>query len=275
MCEGLYTISKYFRTFTYIKGVDIIGLFLNSGVFMSLPFIGITTGHTISKEGVTLTSNPKAYSLAINEAGAIPVLIPLGISLGNIKQLLNHLDGVLFSGGGDIETARYKGEEHPDVYGVDLERDELEIQLFKAVLAEEIPFMGICRGLQLINVGLGGTLYSHISDQHPNAIEHHCPSGNAVGNCVHEVRLIEDCMLFDIIGKSCIKVNSYHHQGVRYVSPLINATGHATDGLVEVLEFSEYPFGIAVQWHPEKMRDDPSSQALFEAFSEAAANYKN
>jgi putative glutamine amidotransferase len=238
---------------------------------MSACIIGISTRNLTNEYDITFAASPKTYVQALAYAGAAPVLIPLGLSDEGLKQLLPTLDGVLFTGGGDIATERYGGQEHPKVFDVDKERDAFEFQLVHDVVASEKPFLGICRGFQVINVAFGGTLYSHISSQHPSAIEHHCFPGYPFDHIAHTVELSAQSRIAEIMGRHVLHVNSLHHQGIREPGGNLKAVGYAPDGILEAVELPGHPFGVAVQWHPEWMPDDPYMQALFKAFTQAAS----
>jgi putative glutamine amidotransferase len=238
---------------------------------MSYPVIGITTRQTMNTtDDIPLVASPKSYIQALSRAGAAPVLIPVGVPDAGIGQLLDSLDGLMFTGGGDIETARFAGEDHPEVYDVDTERDEMEIKLVHAAVLKGLPFLGICRGIQIINVAFGGSLYTHIADQHPDAIQHRFYPGHPWDYLAHSVELDKDCRLAGIFGKTQVQVNSLHHQGIRQVPSMLEVVGRSPDGLVEALEMPGHPFGLAVQWHPEWLPEDPHSQALFKAFVDAS-----
>lgn len=241
---------------------------------MPVPLIGLTTRHTSHPtHGWPMLSTPKSYTQALARANALPVLIPLNTPAERLPDLLARLDGIIFTGGGDIETSRFNGQPHEKVYGVDPERDELEMTLIEQVIAAEMPFLGICRGFQVINVALGGSLYTHISDQLQGALEHSFDSNHPTDHPAHEVRLKPGCQLADIFGAQRIMVNSLHHQGADRIAPRLEANGWAPDGLTESFALPDYPFGLAVQWHPEWMPNDQTQTRLFTAFRQAAAEY--
>jgi len=242
---------------------------------MSAPIIGITTRDLINEYNITFAASPKTYVQALSRAGAIPVLIPIGMSDAGLIQLLHSLDGMIFTGGGDIDTERYGGQSHPQVKNVDKERDRLELQLVHEVVAADKPFLGICRGFQIINVAFGGTLYSHISDQHPGAVEHSYFPDYPFDYIAHSVELNAQSRLAGIVDDRVLNVNSLHHQGTCRPGGNLKAAGYAPDGILEAVELPEHSFGIAVQWHPEWMPDDPHMQALFNAFVRAASRRDN
>ncbi|MEJ2758946.1 MAG: gamma-glutamyl-gamma-aminobutyrate hydrolase family protein [Anaerolineales bacterium] len=229
---------------------------------MPAPLIGVTT---------LLSSSPKTYPTALIKAGAIPVLIPTNLPPENYPDLLKRLDGIIFSGGGDIDLQYFPGEPHPKIYGVDLERDAFELSLARLAVDRDLPLMGICRGFQVINVALGGTLYTHILDQLPNALEHSCYPANPPDFLAHDVNLRPGTKLAAIFQAETIKVNSLHHQGTKQLAPGLIPAATAPDGLLEAFEIPDHPFGLAVQWHPEWMPDDENMQRLFRTFVSAAA----
>jgi putative glutamine amidotransferase len=181
------------------------------------------------------------------------------------------LDGILFTGGGDLDPGSYRSEPHPSVDGVDPDRDRVELQLFDATVKAGIPFLGVCRGLQLVNVGLGGTLYEDILDQRPEAIRHNYHPHWPRTYLAHPVQIEAGSRLEDILGRPSAQVNSLHHQGIRQLAPGLTPTAHAPDGLIEAVELPEYRFGLAVQWHPEWLPPEAAMDELFEAFTSAAS----
>ena len=236
---------------------------------MQNPVIGITP-RIIVDEQFPMLSSPRAYIRALTAVGALPVVLPIGISANMLDELLDQLDGVVFSGGGDIETERFNGQQHAKIYDVNPERDQMEVDLTEMVLRREMPFLGICRGIQLLNVALGGTLYTHILDQLDGALDHSFQDDRAPDDLIHTIRLEPGSFLAQIVGETEIEVNSLHHQGVWEVGEGLAVTGYAPDGLVEVVELTDYPFGIAVQWHPEWLPEQAHATHLFEAFVAAA-----
>jgi putative glutamine amidotransferase len=208
----------------------------------------------------------------VARAGAIPVLIPLGLPEDDLNQLLSSLDGVLFTGGGDIDPALYGGVPHATVHEIDPDRDQMEIHLVRRAVERGGPFLGICRGLQVINVALGGSLYTHIQDQHPNALKHDFFPGHPRNFLAHPIKVDEGTTLAGILDQPVVQVNSLHHQGIHRLAPSLTPSAYAPDGLTEAIELRSHPFGLAVQWHPEWLQDQDEMRALFEAFVQASAN---
>ncbi len=235
---------------------------------MSLPLIGITTSTRLSKGPLKIDFS-ESYVKAVAAAGAAPVLIPQGPDEAALHRLMSRLDGVLFSGGGDIETWRFNGVDHPSLGGINPDRDRVELALFQEAVNQHKPFLGICRGIQLVNVACGGSLYVDIPSHLPGAIQHDFHKGHPRDYPAHPVRLEKDCRLAHILGEANPAVNSLHHQGVERLGQDLQACGWTADGLVEALEMPAYPFGMAVQWHPECMPENESMRRLFQAFVEA------
>jgi putative glutamine amidotransferase len=138
-----------------------------------------------------------------------------------------------------------------------------------------MPVFGICRGLQVINVALGGTLYEDLDDQFPNALKHDYYDDQPRDYLAHTIRVETDSRLARILGSSSTEVNSLHHQGIRRLAPSLRASAFAPDGLIEATELLEYPFGLAVQWHPECLQAYAPMRHLFQAFVDAANNYRD
>jgi putative glutamine amidotransferase len=233
------------------------------------PIIGITTNQDKNLGGQTIVTLSRIYAEAVLQTGGIPVLLPSLVANEGWGALYSRLDGILFSGGGDVSLEFFKGEPHPSIEEVDLERDTVELDFLQAAVDDGKPFLGICRGCQLVNVGLGGTLYTHLPDQLPGALDHSRP-GSEREALVHEVRIEEGTKLAEVLGEPIIKVNSHHHQGLKDLGTGLRAAGYAPDGLVEAIELPDHPFGLAVQWHPEWLMDQPPTQKLFKAFVEAS-----
>lgn len=235
------------------------------------PVIGLATAgrresRDFSKHYRELYTVPAQYVDAIRRAGGLPVLLPPGDPawMGGI-----HLDGVIATGGGDLDPARYGGDcAHPQLSEPDAERDETEIQMMRWLARGDLPSLMICRGLQALNVALGGTLIEHIPDHvHPDI--HRSPGGSW---STHPVSVEPDSLL----ERSChgreVSTVSSHHQAIRDLAPGLHVVAQAPDGIIEAVEAPDHPFLLAVQWHPEVSADvDPQQQALFDALVAFAA----
>ena len=238
---------------------------------MKKPIIGLTSSRTNRSAENSLISVPEAYITALLRAGGLPLILPLTLSGDDLAGCLESLDGVLFTGGGDVKPEQYGSAPHPKVAGVDPDRDRFEIDLLQQVLEKELPFLGICRGLQLINVGLGGTLYEDILDQHPGALVHQQNDLHPRSFQAHAVEIQPQSRLAQVLGRVACEVNSLHHQGIRRLAGDLTATAYAPDGIIEGVELPGHRFGLAVQWHPEWLPDEPAMQALFAAFVSASS----
>jgi putative glutamine amidotransferase len=235
---------------------------------MPKPLIGLTTTRLLKKTASPAFGTNELYAKAITNSGGLPVLIPLCLSEDDLDALLARLDGILFTGGYDIDPRLYGNQPHPKVEGVDKDRDRVEIYLVREVIQSPKSFLGICRGLQVINVALGGTLYEHLPDQFPGGITH--DNHDRVRDFLaHSVRVEPGNRLSQIISSNQIQVNSLHHQGVRKLAPELVSTAQSPDGLIEAFEMPNHPFGLAVQWHPEEMQAYDEMCNLFQSFIQA------
>jgi putative glutamine amidotransferase len=235
------------------------------------PIIGLTVYDGLSQSLSPISAINTAYVEAICQAGGLPILIPNRLYDGEWRDLYPRLDGVLFTGGGDISLAHFDGSPHPKIDDVNEERDTLELSLFRQAAQDGKPFLGICRGCQVANVALGGTLYTHIPEQRPGSVKHDWYPDIPRNTIAHPVRVEEDSRSAHIFGEPILQVNSLHHQGIKDLAPDLVAVGYAPDDLVEVIELPDHPFGIAVQWHPEWLTDQQPMRRLFTAFVEASS----
>jgi len=236
---------------------------------MTPPIIGITVSR-IFKNQQFYNQNPSAYAEAIVRASGLPLLIPAEFPFANINQILSQIDGLLISGGGDIDYRLYGGEAHSTIEGICKDRDQLEMALLKSAIQAKKPVLAICRGIQLVNVALGGTLYTHIPDQYKTDLIHNTPEEKGREYLAHEVELDLNSKLGKIITVKNFSVNSFHHQAIKTIAPDLMVTARATDGLIEAVEMAGDSFGvIGVQWHPECLQAIQSQRNIFEAFTAA------
>ena len=237
---------------------------------MAAPLIGITTDRMFRSSGLLQQGITQAYIESVYQAGGCPVLIPLGGPVDAYAELVLRLDGILFTGGGDVHPAAYASQPHPKVTYVDEDRDRVEIALLPLAMQRRVPFLGVCRGLQVINVALGGTLFEDIADQRPDSLNHDYSPGYPRNYLAHPIDIRSESLLSQALGLQQVQVNSLHHQAVRRLADGLAPTAFASDGVIEALELPGYPFGLAVQWHPEWLREHLCMRALFRAFVEAA-----
>ncbi|HUY56175.1 MAG TPA: gamma-glutamyl-gamma-aminobutyrate hydrolase family protein [Candidatus Nanopelagicaceae bacterium] len=205
-----------------------------------------------------------AYIDALQQSRVTPILIPLGDSLpGN----LDWADGLLLPGGVDVDPSRYGAEPHPTSEW-DQQLDSLEFQLLDWALQAEVPVLGICRGLQVLNVGLGGTLIQDLPSQWPRGVRH--PGQGARDRLTHGLHVGAGSRLAEIFGGSDFQVNSLHHQGIDVLAPGLSVSARADDGLIEGVEAAKGPWIVAVQFHPEELYGDHLfARQLFAAFAAA------
>ena len=236
---------------------------------MSKPLIGITTRNGKDSDGHPLTALQHSYTNAIVKAGGLPILIPSMLAEEDFLDLYSRVAGILFTGGGDVALEYFNGSDHPRIGEVDKGRDTTEISLMRIAVNDGKPVLGICRGAQVMNIALGGTLYTHIHDQLKGALDHDYP-GDLRRVLVHPVNVDENTRSAEIFGENLLNVNSLHHQGLKDIAPGLRAAGYSPDGLVEVVEIPDHPYAVSVQWHPEWLTDQVPMQRLFKSFVEAA-----
>ena len=235
-----------------------------------LPVIGLTTYLERAKTGVwdvPASFLPQVYFDAVEKAGGIAVLLPpQAVSDAIADRLLDSLDGLILTGGKDIEPSRYGQEAHPETDEPRPDRDAWEDTLLRRAIEREIPFLGICRGAQMLNVARGGTLHQHL----PDVIgDRRYQAGEGVFNHV-EVSVEQDSRLAGLLSDT-IDVPVYHHQAIDTLGDGLVVTARTPDGTIEAVELDSVPFGVAVQWHPEESREDIR---LFAGLVEAASKYR-
>ena len=239
------------------------------------PFIGITTSL------VFIDNNPfnRAYQKnadAIARAGGLPVYIPTGLDENTLRLIYDRMDAILLPGGPDVDPARYGETRHPTVTDkrIDSARDALELTIARWQIEEDRPTFGICRGHQVLNVALGGTLVQDIPDELKSTIAHDQPDDQPRSTHAHLIEIKPNTRLASILGTTRAEVNSLHHQSVERAAPGALITATAPDGVVEALEVPDKRFMLSVQWHPEDLFDnDDGMMRLFQSFVDAAAEY--
>jgi putative glutamine amidotransferase len=210
------------------------------------------------------------YSHAVLGSGGAPVIIPAAQDRHSLRRILCALQGLILSGGPDVHPRRY-GEEPLAALGeVDDDLDRMELMAAEMAIAEGLPLLAICRGIQVLNVALGGTLYQDIASQLPDSLGHAPKADKAVNT--HRVRVAEGSRLHKLFGrKRDIWVNGKHHQAIKDLAPALAAVARAKDGIVEAVEVPGSLFAVGVQWHPEgTWREDAYSRKLFSALVSAA-----
>ena len=209
------------------------------------------------------------YFDGITEAGGLPIMLPLTSDTKMLEQCMEMCDGVLFTGGHDVSPELYGENRIDDTVCCCEARDEMEKTVLKLSVEQDKAVLGICRGIQFINAALGGSLYQDIPKQHPSDIEHHQSPPYDVP--VHEVKIVEETPLAELLGTEELQVNSYHHQAVKELASELKQMAVSTDGLVEAVYRPGSRFLWAVQWHPEfSYKSDPASRAILRRLVEAA-----
>ncbi|MEZ4666436.1 MAG: gamma-glutamyl-gamma-aminobutyrate hydrolase family protein [Anaerolineae bacterium] len=234
------------------------------------PLIGIVaSSYTAPSTGWEYNRGYVPIIQAVEEAGGLPVIIPVSISDDVLQGIYQRLDGVLLPGGGDVRPSIYGAEAHPLTDNLDDARDHVEINLTRLAVADDRPVFGICRGHQVLNVALGGTLIQDVPSEIGETIPHNITVPRSAR--AHEVQIDPSSRLASILGSTKLEVNSLHHQSVLQPAPDVCITAYSPDGVVEALEMPNKKFVLSVQWHPEDLYTNyPAMKQLFKAFVEAA-----
>ena len=236
---------------------------------MKKPIIGVIPLYDEEKESIWMLPG---YLEGLSEAGAIPVVLPMHLEAGELDELDGMLDGYLFTGGHDVDPRLYD-QERLSLCGPSCKmRDRLETMIFEKAGQENKPVLGICRGLQLLNVLYGGTLYQDLPEEYPqkSEIDHHMTA--PYDRTVHGVTIEPESPLRQLLGKTKLQVNSYHHQGICALGTGLKVMAVSDDGLVEGIYDPEKKFVWGVQWHPEFIyQKDEDARRIFLAFVEACA----
>lgn len=221
----------------------------------------------------TSSSNKENYFVRrefiteIERAGGAPLIVAAGEAV-SIQDIFPIMDGLYLTGGDDIHPSFYGEEIAPHYNGIlDMPRDQLERELILYAIEHNVPIFGICRGMQALNVFLGGSLYQDINEEHEGALEHR-PANTERGALTHPITIKEGSIIANIIGKEGFMVNSIHHQAVKGLGKDLVASAVSPDGIIEAIELPNHPFAIGVEWHPEELKDEPSKE-LFKRFIEA------
>lgn len=243
------------------------------------PLIGITTvsiadfswGKTAQKELLDVIF--RNYVLSIEKAGGMPIGIPFMTDPETLNEIIGHLDGLLLTGGWDINPRCYNQDPAQDLGDTDYLLDEIQIQATRLAMKSGIPILGICRGLQLITVAAGGQLIQDIPSQVDHSIQHF--QKTTMDTNTHRIFVEESSLLFSLLEKREVWVNSFHHQAVAEAPDNFKVSAKASDGTIEAMESTGDSFCFGIQWHPEATHKiDRLSQTIFEKFISAACGYK-
>lgn len=236
------------------------------------PLIGVCPLYCADKKYVWCWDN---YLALISNCGGLPVVLPMDLRADVWRDTVDRLDGVLIPGGEDVSYTRYPGE-HPELCQAPcLQRDDLELAVFHYAREKGLPIFGICRGIQVINVAMGGTLIEDIGTLVGTITEHRHVTPTAPIS-FHQVNVVPNTPLATITGLTSFEVNSYHHQSLGKVAPGLKVMAHSTtDQVIEAVWAPQGPYLMALQWHPERIQDEkhPQSHQIVKTFIEAAAKY--
>ncbi|GIN87218.1 gamma-glutamyl hydrolase [Heyndrickxia sporothermodurans] len=229
------------------------------------PIIGITSNVEFDLKHSLVND----YIQAVINAGGIPIIIPVGID-SDVSQIVEKIDGLVLSGGGDIDPTLFGEEPHQKLGAISPGRDSLEIALIHRFLEANKPVLAICRGIQILSIATGGDMFQDIYSQSNLELLQHSQNATRY-HFSHYVKVESNSLLADIAGQTEFKVNSFHHQAVRNVVKPLVVTARASDGVIEAIESSEHNFVLGLQWHPEPLalNEDHISKAIFQRFVQA------
>lgn len=233
------------------------------------PIIGIILGNYERKSGGVVAGVSTTYVRAVEAGGGIPLLIQLTDDAEVLSALYERCDGLLLHGGGDVDPSEYGAERSAMCGPADALRDRVELALARRAVAEGLPLLGICRGVQMLNVAMGGTLYQDIPSEIPGALDHYA-SRNAEGRNLmpHTIAIAPDSWLAEQLGTTELPTNTFHHQALRDLAPGLRVTATAPDGVIEAVEGTGAGLIVGVQSHPEDLWDEaePRWRGLFTGF---------
>ena len=231
---------------------------------MKRPIIGLMPLYDPEKDSYWMLPG---YLQGVEEAGGIPVILPPRAEAEDLDSLLDLLDGVLLTGGQDVDPKLYGQAPAEELGPLCPERDRLELRLLRRALIMDLPILGICRGIQLVNVALDGTLWQDLPTERPSGVAHRFNDPDTP--IAHRVRLVPGTPIAELLKTDELGVNSHHHQAIRTLAPALREMARSEDGLIEAVYHPDKRFLWAVQWHPEMSLDSSSSRAIFAAFVSA------
>lgn len=240
------------------------------------PVIGIPARSVVdSSNGFRYSGIPLTYSSNVERAGGAPILIPLHLSEDTLKAIYSRIDGLLLAGGVDVHPKEFGEDIMPYCGEIDTARDETELRVTRWALKDGRPIFGICRGIQMLNVAAGGSLYQDIPAQIETEQNHSYKQGDPYNLRAHPITLEPDSRIAQWLGTATIDVNSLHHQSLKKIAPGLRVIGRSPDGVVEAVESTDAQFRVGVQFHPELLEDDTRMLKLFEAFVASAREYRD
>lgn len=230
------------------------------------PVIGINMDYRVRDDGPSFWTSPSCIE-AVAKAGGLPVVLPPSADPADAARYLEGVDGLVFIGGADINPARYGHEKHETTKILEPRREAFDFALMQAAIAADKPVLGICLGMQEMNVVCGGTLLQDIPSLVGETVTHRGPGED---KDAHEVAVAEGTRLHGILGTTTLSVNSNHHQACDTPGKGVTIVARAPDGVAEAIEVADHPFAMGVQWHPETLSSRPEHLRLFESLVEAA-----
>jgi putative glutamine amidotransferase len=242
---------------------------------MAQPVIGITASidHRSLAFGETYSLTRK-YAEAVLQAGGVPLIVPHNLDKRSLRAALDRLDGAVLSGGGDIAPALFGENAQPETCEIEPDRDRVELTLARWLVEGDVPFLAICRGIQVLNVALGGSLVQDIPSQVPDALQHSFDRKTTPRNYLaHPVKIDRASCLARIMQREVAQTNSWHHQAIKQVADGLRVAAVAPDGVIEAAEVPERRFAVAVQWHPEWLFEEMTEhRRLFEELVRMSAD---
>lgn len=212
-------------------------------------------------EGNSVAYTPQKFVEGLQEAGASPLILPIG-NEEHARNYIDLIDGLLLTGGHDVDPSRYNTEPHKHLEATFPQRDAFDLALIDAAIKKGIPILGICRGMQILNIYFGGTLYQDLESEYPDNLIQHIQK-TTFNFPIHKIQVEKDSHLFTILGEEA-SVNSFHHQAVKVVGDGLHVVAKSSDGIIEALESDNPDMDIlALQWHPETMLHDNQTSRMF------------
>lgn len=232
------------------------------------PIIGINAGVSRCENESPAINVGASYVDAVTSAGGIPVVLPPVESLDMAEAHVRLCDGFLLTGGADLDPARFGATPHPTVNRLPLRRENYDFELIRIITEARKPFVAICLGCQEVNVAQGGTLVQDIGSETSTTIRHSVKQNGA--NTTHPVSIKKNTKLHELVETTTLVTNSFHHQAIKDIGKKITVSSHSEDGVIESFELKDYPFGLGIQWHPERMTDEKEHLAILKGLVEAA-----
>ncbi len=240
---------------------------------MRKPLIGLTCAIHQERNGTIFYGTLPSYTRALEAAGGLPLLIVPNLNAETLREIYDRVDGVLLTGGGDVDPVLYGAPNDTELRSIDPDRDSTEINVTRWAVDDDKPLLGICRGIQVMNVALGGTLYRDIASEYGQAVDHDLGSAQSRDFEGHPISVRAGSHLAELLGETHPAVNTMHHQAIRDLGKGLLPVATSPDGLIEGVEREGARFIVGVQWHPEELYEySEPMRRLFEGFVKQAAS---